>query len=102
MHHAGAAHRAAEMHQAVAAQDESAHMAIVAIAGIFEAETAFESQAPVLAPSQAQAIRVDGLIKPLDTRRPAGITADLFGSFCGATGGTPEGHPQAQAHHQDQ
>jgi len=102
VNHASAPHRAAEVHQAFAPQDQATDVAIVAIAGILEAEAAFEAQAPVLAPAQAQAVRVDGFVEPLDARGPARIATDLFGSFGGSTGGAPEGHSQAKAHHQDQ
>ena len=102
MHHAGAPHRSTEVHQPVAAQDEAADVAIIAIARIFEAETAFKTQSPVLAATQAQAVGVDGLVEPLDTRCPAGIAPNLFGPFGRAAGSAPESHTQAQAHHQDQ
>src|SRR6476660_4811516 len=89
VHRASPAHRATEVHQAVAAQDQSADMAIVAIARIFEAEAAFENPAAGLPPTQAQAIGVDGLVEPLHARCPAGIAPNLFGSLSGATGGAP-------------
>ncbi len=102
MHHASAPHRAAEVHKSIAAQDEPTDVAIVAIAGIFEAETAFEPEASILPPAQAQTVRMDSFVEPLHARGPACVAADLFGSFGGATSRAPQGHSQAQAHHQDQ
>jgi len=102
VHHACASHRAAEVHKSIAAQDEPTDVAIVAIAGIFEAETAFEPEAPILATAQSQAVGMDGFVEPLHAGGPARIAAYLFSPFGGAPGRAPQGHSQAQTHHQDQ
>src|SRR5690348_1722676 len=60
-----AADGAAEGDEAVAADDQAADMAILPVLRILEAEAPLETQPPVVAATQAQAVRVHRLVEPL-------------------------------------
>src|SRR5690606_8680677 len=95
-------HRSGETDQPIAAQHELAHVAVVAGFGIFEAEAALETQAPVLAAAQPQAIGVHRLVQQLHPGRVAGLAAELLGTLRGGPGRTPPGPAHGHHDHQDQ
>lgn len=83
-------------------QHQPADMAVAAILGIFEAETALQAQPAIRATTQAQTAGMYGLVEPLHTSGQAGIAPDLLGAFGRGTRRAPEGEPQTCADHHDQ
>ena len=89
----------AEADQLFAYQYHSPDVAVLAVFGIFEAETAFHPQPTVVTAAQAHAGGVHRLIQPLHACRLAGITADFGGAFCRrARGGEDEERRDAHGH----
>src|SRR5690606_20157516 len=78
-----AAHGPAEGDEAVAPQHQAPDVPVVPVLGVFEAEAALESEPPVLAAAQAQAVGMHGLVEPLHACGDAGVAAGFLGALGG-------------------
>jgi hypothetical protein len=78
-----------ERHQFVAQQHQFAGVAIIAVAGVFEAEGALQAQPSIRVAAHAKAGGMHALVQPDHARRFAGVAAQSRGDFGGGAAGVP-------------
>src|SRR5690606_35142961 len=97
-----AAHGPAEGDEAVAPQHQAPDVPVVPVLGVFEAEAALESEQPVLAVAQAQAVGMHGMVAPLIAYGDAGVAACFLGALGGGARRAPVRPAQHDGDEQDQ